>query len=578
MLLATIPVFATTLISRLILKTTPLFFLVSVVLSEALFFLSIEIDRVVLSRRSKIATTRRMAASSIINNMLILVLAVLGLIVFSLTGSEIRYVSLVILGAFFAISFRAIIFGSVFYDRPWQGLPLAVVQPALVLAPAIGGFRLLEPRFITSSSILLAITAGLICIVAVEIYLWTIDRARSIASFRPFELLRAFLNAWASEDALALERFLEATSKEGTVVTRMLRIGREADSSDSEPRLVEIVIPGLHPGPFYPIGSSNLPGDVFSGLHSRGVLPLTVHSISDHGLNLPSRGQVERYIASFKNSVDIESGAKVSLPQTSRVNKATVNGLEFGSSVILTITQSPYGMEDFPTRVGLEITNYGLNKGCKNIFVIDTHNSEGAKPSDQECKDAIEASKQVIDVLRKTPQYDFKVGFAHSSEVKGWSAPDVGPGGLGLVHFEIGDAEHFSLVIADSNNSAIGFREKIMDQFLKSTSEPILEICTSDTHVTAAKTRGAKGYLALGDSVSVEKLSELLVELYKLAVSRLETGEFTSKVLVSNVKTIGSEVLNDFSGLLDASSSVAKDGASVLGTLAVVLTLIVALI
>ncbi|HKW04318.1 MAG TPA: DUF2070 family protein, partial [Nitrososphaerales archaeon] len=136
----------------------------------------------------------------------------------------------------------------------------------------------------------------------------------------------------------------------------------------------------------------------------------------------------------------------------------------------------------------------------------------------------------------------------------------------------------FCLVIADANNSILGFREKVMEEFETKTSTRILEICTSDTHVTAAKTRDAKGYLALGDVTQVSKFTEILKALYEMAKSRISPSTFSSSVAISNVKTIGGQILNDFSGLLDSASSVGKYGAEVLAILGIVITAIVALV
>jgi predicted neutral ceramidase superfamily lipid hydrolase len=124
----------------------------------------------------------------------------------------------------------------------------------------------------------------------------------------------------------------------------------------------------------------------------------------------------------------------------------------------------------------------------------------------------------------------------------------------------------------------VSFREKVIELFEKENDSKILELCTSDTHVTAAKTLDAKGYLALGDAVSPEKIASALGELYKIAKSRLGQGNFSSLVVRSRVKTIGSEVLTNFSGLLDAASSVAKNGARILALVAIVLTATVALL
>ena len=110
------------------------------------------------------------------------------------------------------------------------------------------------------------------------------------------------------------------------------------------------------------------------------------------------------------------------------------------------------------------------------------------------------------------------------------------------------------------------------------SSSKLLEICTSDTHVTAAKASNPKGYLALGDVSTPEGFSLILLSLFERAQMRLGLGSFATSDSSSSVKTIGGEILNNFSGLVDETSSVAKKGAQALGILAVLITGIVALL
>ncbi|GEM_PF-535896 len=591
-LYASLPSLLVVTLSKLVLSRfdSSLSIVLYILTAELVFLFSIEIDSLILKRRNKVATFRRLASIALISNSIWLVLAIVGLVVYHFTISDARFLSLVILGAFFAASFRALILGSLFFDRAWHAIPLSFLQPVLLFALIAYGSTLLLPSyFFLSKNLVSALIGGIISIISIEVYLRAINKPTMLRSFKAFDLLQAFLNAWAVGDAVNFEKFLDATSKECRIKSEILEIrslsSRNGDDSknNTDRRTALLIVPGVHPGPFYPIGSSNLPGDIFNNLSSKGVIPLTVHSISDHDLNLPSKKQVERFIASLGKAEEVESGNRMSLPQKRVRNKATIHGLAFGSSVLITISQSPYGMEDFPTEVREKIESCALSAGFKNVFVIDTHNSEGLKPNEEECGDAVEAACEVINALKNAPQHEFDVSFSHSSELNGWSAPDIGPAGVGLILFEtrvdgLKDGKRFCLLVFDANNSVVSFREKVIELFEKENDSKILELCTSDTHVTAAKTLDAKGYLALGDAVSPEKIASALGELYKIAKSRLGQGNFSSLVVRSRVKTIGSEVLTNFSGLLDAASSVAKNGARILALVAIVLTATVALL
>jgi predicted neutral ceramidase superfamily lipid hydrolase len=245
---------------------------------------------------------------------------------------------------------------------------------------------------------------------------------------------------------------------------------------------------------------------------------------------------------------------------------------------LIAATQAPYGMEDLPLRVREEIEAEASRKGFRSAFVIDAHNSLGVKPNKEETGDIIKAAVEVMAELAKAPQMDIWFGFAHSSELSLKLAQDVGPAGIGLLYFENKDVPGFCLVIVDANNAQLDFREKVFASFSKNSSAKLLELCTSDTHVTAAKTAIARGYLALGDLTSAEQFSGVLDSLYKKASSRLSRGRFSASASSSRVKTIGGEVLNDFSGLLDETSLVAKRGALVLGLVGLIVTTLVAIV
>ena len=169
------------------------------------------------------------------------------------------------------------------------------------------------------------------------------------------------------------------------------------------------------------------------------------------------------------------------------------------------------------------------------------------------------------------------MGFAHSSELDASIPKDVGPAGIGLLVFEV-DNNKFCFVIVDANNSKIGFREDVFQEFEKSTGTKILELCTSDTHVTAAKTSEAKGYLALGDVVSVDQFASILDSLYKKANGRIGTGSYSSLSVTSQVKTIGSEMLKEFSGVMDQTSNTAKRGAQILGVIGILVVILIAIV
>ena len=311
-------------------------------LTELVLLGSIEIDRMGLKGQSGIGTFRRLTAIAIMSNLLWLATGTLALFVFLVSRSQSTFVALMVTGLIFAISFRAFIFGAAFYGSTYQGLPLSFVQPILLSFPIL---FLPNAAHFSTGLIFESVTAGALYLATIEVYLYFVNKTPLVGRYNPLQLLQAFLDAWTLEDASRLEAILDSVSKKDRVSTEMLSIHVKNGKS------ALIVVPGVHPGPFYPVGSSNLPADLYSELKVNSTVPLTVHSISDHELNLPSSTEVKKYTSSLNKPLSVDQGKLMTIPVTKQRGKATVTGIAFGSTCLISLTQAPYGMEDVPMRV-----------------------------------------------------------------------------------------------------------------------------------------------------------------------------------------------------------------------------------
>ena len=65
------------------------------------------------------------------------------------------------------------------------------------------------------------------------------------------------------------------------------------------------------------------------------TVPLTVHSISDHELNLPSKSEVESDVVSLENPKRIDEGKAMTLPAVRKRGKATATGIAFDSTCLV---------------------------------------------------------------------------------------------------------------------------------------------------------------------------------------------------------------------------------------------------
>ena len=95
----------------------------------------------------------------------------------------------------------------------------------------------------------------------------------------------------------------------------------KADGENSDIRLV---FPGIHPGPYHPVGGSNIPYTIYKSLDSQAMV---MHSISDHAMNLPSAQHVENYVSSLSKCSISDKGATCTEPVSVQINRARVTGI-----------------------------------------------------------------------------------------------------------------------------------------------------------------------------------------------------------------------------------------------------------
>ena len=100
----------------------------------------------------------------------------------------------------------------------------------------------------------LAFSLALIIPVLSVSYLVVLSRTGgTLIKSSPLIVFQAFLQAWVAERPKLIEDLITTFSLEKEIVTSVIEF---PDKYDAEIRAV--IVPEVHPGPFYPIGSSNL--------------------------------------------------------------------------------------------------------------------------------------------------------------------------------------------------------------------------------------------------------------------------------------------------------------------------------
>lgn len=377
---------------------------------------------------------------------------------------------------------------------------------------------------------------------------WSVltDRAGRPGMESTHRTIQAYLASQKNDHADA-EEIMEERSSETKVSTSQIRLS----SSNGETEF-RMVLPEIHPGPYHPVGGSNIPYLIYKNLDSSAMV---MHSISDHALNLPSKNEVENYLKNLENSEIREEGIKCTEPVTVQINKARVIGLLFGNNPLLFLSLSPHGMEDVPSYMKTEIDQYAKNRNYSRTMIVDCHNAMGAEISKEDGEDMLKAAKSCLDTLITKDSFPIEFGYANSDDMDVWTE-DLGMGGLGVVCLKINEKKFF-LGWADANNMENGVREKIIDNFTKKGYQ-LIEICTSDTHYAPVKARNKNGYYQLGLITSADKLTTWLFEIAQNAEAKTTSAKFEILENETKVKVMGQGIYEDYSKALDNSLKISK--------------------
>ena len=456
-------------------------------------------------------------------------------------------INFVLQGMFMAIGLRIGIFVSVFGASLKRTIPVSFIQPLIIFI--LFSFFYFNHIFYTNFTVYLF--GSVILFIGV---MWTVivDRIGRPNFTSAFKILQAFLIAWTENKSDEMEKIAEAKASPKVVNTLIMRF-RPHDQKD-----ISLVLPELHPGPFNPIGGSNLPFDIFKFYSNSAMV---MHSISDHSLNIPSKKEVEKYLKSLNQIKHLESGSTCSIPITITKNDCNCSGFALGKNVIILFSKSPSGMEDIPLLVKTELEKYAQQVGFEQIMIIDAHNSLGARIEENDIQTLINIGKETLVKLTQSAQHEFKIGYINSFQINEQTTkelqklPDLGQGQFGVLAVSIKN-EVYLLCWIDSNNMKNGIREKIATS-LTNQGFKIIEICTSDTHATSGK-RNTKGYYTLGDITPESKIINVFDTLARHAKTNLKQSTFDIYKTESQVMVMGTDQFDDYSNALEKSFLVTK--------------------
>lgn len=468
-----------------------------------------------------------------------LVTILLGLLTNSIFGKNSDFVTYCLAGMFIASGLRYGIFVSVFGSRMLRSILIAFVLPVVFFTSILP----YSYSFILQEHLSVLIMGSTIFTIGV---VWSIlaDRAGYPNLKSTFSVLQAFLSAWTENKQEKMEEIFESRSSVDEIRTRMMKFEREGDKQ------VFVVLPDIHPGPFNPIGGSNLPQKLFNFFENNAIV---LHSISDHSKNLPTTAEVNKYLDSLKNSVLKNSGNECTLPLITKSNDFTLTCIGFKTSVLMIISKDS-GMEDLPYSIIEKIEQFAKELGFSDIMIVDAHNALGNKISYEEETALTALALTSLEKLEGKQYYTYEIGYSNSL-TSAFRIIELGGAGIGVLNLLINTEDHL-IGWSDSNNLVNGLRIRILRELNKAGIN-MLEICSSDTHSSSGK-RTRQGYYALGNVTNDKDIIRAFSEISSKAMSKTTPSSFSYLDSYSQIKLMGRDQFDNYATALNRSMNITK--------------------
>ena len=507
-----------------------------------------------------IATFKRSLAATFAGTLVWLICAGVGFAYALASGSGHALGNSFIFGAFVCGGSEVLIINGAFVEQTPASAALGSLQPIITVASAlaVGGI---------GYSVYAALL-GVAAFALLVLFNLSLKRKKTSRGHNSVKLFQSFMKTWANKDATGLESIIKSHAEQSQVASKVMRF----QSSGGD---LFLVLPGVHPGPFYPVGSYNLPGLVSRAFEGAGQV-LTLHRPGGHERNLATNADAIDYAQKLKDfAVKLGPTKPTGLqgPTEGKIGKATTTLCGFSDNLLLTVSFAPYGSDDLELDFERRLTAVA-SRGGYDVSIVDAHNSieNGRESSDPDDPQWL----QLIQAVRRADTSEFRIGFARSRQDELPSSSDLTANGIGLVVFEAKKTK-WVLALADANNSVSNLRAAV-SAALESSGYKLLEFCTSDSHDLAARGLTVnRGYKALGEATPVDTIAKSTVALARLAESRLSKCTFAAGTMTSEVSLFGASALDEFAAITREGSAFSKMYAR-LGVTSLVVLLLLSLV
>lgn len=493
--------------------------------------------------RKTIATFRRVTAMLMAAETLLLLVTAVGAASSWVSGSTYPLANAILFGAFISAGFEFLVIYGAFQKNAPVSFVLALVYP--VSTALILGTPDLTKHFDP-----IAATAGGAALALLVAFPLLLRRRKTSLGHDALSLFQAFMKTWTAGDSGQLEEAISAHSEEVEVASKVMRFRTKVGDT-------YLILPGVHPGPFHPVGSYDLPGVVARAFEAVGPT-MTLHRPGGHERNLATRAETAEYVQDLielaKTISPSGNQALLNGPCFAQIGKAKVSSSAFGSDLIMTVSFAPLGSDDIDTGAEADLAKTASTSGF-DLSLVDAHNSIDSELQSPATGD--QGWGRLFEETRASKAKIISTAYSRSAETGFRGGGDLTENGIGLFMIETGGKKSV-LILADANNSVPGLRAEVATS-LGSAGYDLIEFCTSDSHNLAARGLTAeRGYEALGEATPPTTIAETVVKMADLAASRLAPTEYGSAKMKSRVRVFGSKALAEFAALTQASSAFSK--------------------
>lgn len=481
--------------------------------------------------------TKHSMLLALMSMVLVVIIAIIGTIISAIFHMDLLTNS-VLFGCVLVFALLIFVFWSTSSIGLFRSAIVACLQPLLILAMLIVVLFLGSAdqvfEFGLLSLFVKVIVANIIFLLAIYSFVAVIESPmRKNLGIGLLDLVSLFISH-VGEGSGSLEKIFEDI---GEPIDTL--VGVVSFKEKGTEKLKSLFIsPCVHPGPIGSIGGSNMPTILANKFDN---FTMVAHGPSTHDFNPVSQKEINKVESAVRDALDnMDYQDKASKFVRYCEGHAKVAVQFFNDNLLMLSTFAPYGSDDIEFSVGLSMMSQS-QKQCdvKSSIVVDCHNSFNEDkgrvlPGNPEVFQLLDT----IDKIKCESQEEgIKVGCSENLMEELDKTNGIGESGLKVMIIEVQN-QRTALILLDSNNMEIGFREEIID-IIKSDEELALdelEVMTTDTHFVNAL---SNGYNPVGVNER-EKIVDYIKLTAKLAIQDLESVEVGASVeRIKGLNTFG---------------------------------------